>query len=261
MPDPAGETIDSIIFPDLRVIQGRDGYRFSLDSLLLFGFAEPFLAGPVIDLGCGTGILAFLTARLHPECFTVGLELQAPMARRARDGALLNGLSPRLGIVRGDIRDAARLFGPGAFATVLSNPPYRRAGSGRLPAHDERVIARHDRHCAARELLAAAGHLLASGGRCFLSWLPGRLDELTSAAADAGLAPDMILPVSSRPTGAPYLFLLRLVHGHPEECLPLPALAVRQGDAYTPAVSRLLATGTLPVHSFAPPCVPPAPGV
>ncbi len=261
MSNPAGETIDSIIFPDLRVIQGRDGYRFSLDSLLLFGFAEPFLAGPVIDLGCGTGILAFLTARLHPECFTVGLELQAPMARRARDGALLNGFSPRLGIVRGDIRDVARLFGQGVFATVLSNPPYRTSGSGRLPAHDERVIARHDRHCPARELLAAAGHLLASGGYGFLSWLPSRLDELTSAAADAGLATDMILPVSSRPTEAPYLFLLRLVHGRPEECRTLPSLAVRQGDAYAPEVSRLLATGTLPGHPFATPCVPPAPGV
>jgi tRNA1Val (adenine37-N6)-methyltransferase len=250
----SGETTDSIIFPDLRIIQGRRGYRFSIDSLLLYGFAHPFLAGPLIDLGCGTGVLAFLAARLHPRILVVGLELQRAMALRAGRGSRLSGLAGRLAVVQGDIRDAPRLFRKGSFASVLSNPPYHRHGTGRQPAHDERVIARHDRCCRPAELVDAAAHLLAPGGRLFLCWPPDRLQELVRAAAARNLQPDLHLPVCSRTGAAPHLLLLRFAATPTDTVTHLPPLAVHRGHAHSPEVAGLLSTGSFPAAVLQPTC-------
>ncbi|GII77177.1 methyltransferase [Sphaerisporangium rufum] len=72
------------------------------------GFNDPLLRaaaiGPadrVLDVGCGTGQVSRLAARLAPHGHVTGLDLSAPMLRRARELAAGKGLA-NVSFVQGD---------------------------------------------------------------------------------------------------------------------------------------------------------------
>ena len=62
----AKETIDRVFGGRVAVIQRRDGFRFSLDSLLLARFVEPRGRERIVDLGAGNGVIALSLAALNP---------------------------------------------------------------------------------------------------------------------------------------------------------------------------------------------------
>ena len=56
----------------------------------------------------------------------------------------LNQLEARVDIVRGDIREASRLFGKASFDVVTSNPPYMNDNHGLKNPDLPKAIARHE---------------------------------------------------------------------------------------------------------------------
>jgi tRNA1Val (adenine37-N6)-methyltransferase len=54
------ETIDE--YDNLKVIQKADGFRFSLDAVILAEFATVKKGDKVIDLGAGNGIISLIVA-------------------------------------------------------------------------------------------------------------------------------------------------------------------------------------------------------
>jgi SAM-dependent methyltransferase len=75
-------------------------------------------AGPVLELGCGTGRVTLPVARVGRR--VVGIDLSAPMLRRAHARIRRARLGGRAGLVRGDIR--ALPFADGRFSLVAA--PY-----------------------------------------------------------------------------------------------------------------------------------------
>ena len=83
-----------------------------------------------IDLGTGTGIIPILLeAKYEGEHYT-GLEIQDEMADMAARSVALNHLEEKVSIVKGDIKEASRLFGAASFDVVTSNPPYMNDAHG-----------------------------------------------------------------------------------------------------------------------------------
>ena len=68
----------------LKLYQKRQGYRFSVDSILLGDFIRERAAGRVIDLGTGSGILAVLLSRIAAVREIVGIEVQEDLAALAQ---------------------------------------------------------------------------------------------------------------------------------------------------------------------------------
>ncbi|MGD0585839.1 MAG: methyltransferase, partial [Oryzomonas sp.] len=93
------ETIDELRTHDLRIVQPKEGYRFSLDPLLLCDFAGAGSEGRIIDLGTGCGIIPLILARKIPDASLVGVELQEEMAGLAARNVALNGFRDRIEVV------------------------------------------------------------------------------------------------------------------------------------------------------------------
>jgi SAM-dependent methyltransferase len=74
--------------------------------------------GPVLELGCGTGRVTLPAARAGRQ--VIGIDLSAPMLRRARTRIRRARLGRRAALVRGDIR--ALPFADGRFSLVAA--PY-----------------------------------------------------------------------------------------------------------------------------------------
>jgi len=172
----ANETIDSFLNGKLQIIQSRQGYRFSVDALLLAEFVSVRGEDVVVDLGAGCGIISLFLAVKRKVGFIVGLELQEELASQAQRNIVLNKLEKKMAIIRGDLRHLP--MGPAFAHIVVCNPPYRRQKSGRINPDFSKAIARHELSTKVDDILAAGKALLKEGGRLALIYPANRLAEI-----------------------------------------------------------------------------------
>ena len=55
-----GESFDDLQLDGLKIIQSKDGYKFSTDSVLLANFAKAKASDKYLDLCSGSGVVAIL---------------------------------------------------------------------------------------------------------------------------------------------------------------------------------------------------------
>ncbi len=179
--------------PPIRVRQPEKGYRFSIDSVLLADFASPYCGRSVLDLGTGSGVVLLLLAR---RCGLlergVGVEIQRTLWEYACRNIRENGFGERLSAIRGDLREEIPGLVPRSFDLVVANPPYRRVGEGRRNPDPRKEIARHEVACTMADVFSAAERYLSPRGRFAVVCPPGRLPELFSVAAAAGIPPETV---------------------------------------------------------------------
>jgi len=183
------ETLDTFFDESLQLLQGKKGYRFSIDAVLLSRFARIRRAEKVIDLGTGNGILPLLLSKTTKTHSFVGVEIQKELAEYARKNVILNHLEDRIVILQQDYRNLREVFPPGSFDVVLSNPPYRKYRTGRLNPSTEKAIARHEIKGTLGDLVAIASYLLRPKGRCYLIFSASRTVDLLAFSRREKLEP------------------------------------------------------------------------
>ena len=167
----------------------KKGFCFGMDAVLLSGFAQVKEGEVAVDLGTGTGIIPILLeAKTNGKHFT-GLEIQEEVAEMAGRSVRLNQLEDRVDIVRGDIKEASRLFGKASFDVVTSNPPYMNDNHGLKNPDLPKAIARHEVFCTLDDVCREASLLLKSGGRFYMVHRPHRLVEIITALKTYKLEP------------------------------------------------------------------------
>jgi tRNA1(Val) A37 N6-methylase TrmN6 len=237
------ESLDDLRAGGLKIIQKRDGYRFSLDPVLLCDFARLDGALSVADLGSGAGVIPLLLARRNCAAQIVGVEIQPELVDRARRSLLLNGMQDRITIVERDLRDLRNCLSPQCYDAVLSNPPYRREGTGRTAPLAERAAARHELAGGLDDFLAAAAYLLKQGGRFYIIFLAERLAELLEAMRRRRLEPKRLRTVHSRNGDAARMVLVEgRRDGHPGMTVEAP-FYVYDGENYTAEVLAIYGEG------------------
>ncbi len=221
----------------LRIRQPREGYRFSIDAVILAGAVRPAPGTRIADLGSGCGIVALLIAARHPGTAVVAVEIQEELARLARANVSENGLSARIEVVCGDLRRLERRDLGGPFGWVVSNPPFRHRGSGRLAGNDSRALARHEICVVLEDVLQAARRLLDPGGRLSLIYDAGRTADLLSGMRSAGLEPKRLRGVHGTPRHAARLVLVEGIRGaRPGLRVDPPLFLFSSRGRYTPEV-------------------------
>ncbi|MGE5543447.1 MAG: tRNA1(Val) (adenine(37)-N6)-methyltransferase [Bacillota bacterium] len=183
----SGETLDDLARNEMKVIQARTGYRFSMDSILLSHFAHVNPGDEVLDLGCGSGVISFLLVSKEPSCRITGLEIQPELADRARRGAERNGVADRIEIINGDLRQAEVFLGKRRFNLIVANPPFWRQGEGKPSPDQERLIARHEIEVTLEDYIKVARRFLAPGGHLAMIHRADRILELGALCAAQNL--------------------------------------------------------------------------
>lgn len=190
--------MEEVLFGGIRMQIPDAQFRISTDSMVLADFCRIRPGSHVLDLGCGCGTLGLLLLGADRTLRVCGVEIQEAAARQAEKNAQANGLSDRLCVVCGDLRQTHVQIAPGSFDYVLSNPPYYPPGSGRLCAQDSLSAARSELYCSLPELCAAAARALRWGGRFFLVHKPERLVDLMTGLRAARLEPKRVRFVRHR---------------------------------------------------------------
>jgi len=241
------ETCDTLFGGTIRVVQEKAGYRFSLDAILLAGFARLKGGERVVDLGTGIGIIPLILAQKgEGGGEIVGVEIQEKLAELAQTNVYNNGLEDIIHIYQGDIKEIDDLFPPSSFDVVVTNPPYYRVSSGRINPSSQKAIARHEVMCTIDDVLQAASYLLKEGGRIFIIFPAHRSVTLFDSMQSAMLEPKTLRWVHSRENEDAKFILTEAYKkgGEGVEVLP-PFFVYAHDGTYTSEMARLYSDATM----------------
>lgn len=192
----------------LQIKQHPAIFKFTVDPILLAGFARIRPTASVLDLGTGAGVIPlWLTGYRGVEQVT-GLEIQPEVAALALENVKLNGLAERITILTGDLRNPPPALTAQTFDWVLSNPPYWPATNQLLPEAPALAQAKFELSCTLQEVVEAAARLCRDRGRVGLIHLPERLTDLLSELRRNKLEPKRLCLVQPKPGAPPHRVLV-----------------------------------------------------
>jgi len=171
------------------VFQPKNGYRFSVDPIILAAHADPKPEQRVVDLGTGCGIIPLILSHRYKETFITGIEIQKELAALAEKSIQANRLTERVSILLSDIRTLKPSDIGGYADLVITNPPYKKKKSGRINPDPGKAIARHEIELTLVELLRSAKRILCPNGRFMIIFPTERLGELMHEMEKNGIGP------------------------------------------------------------------------
>lgn len=165
-------TIDSI--GNLKIYQPMEGYRFSVDAIILAHFVNLKRLNKAVDIGAGTGIIGMLLAKKYPDSEITMIEIQQELVEMAKNNILLNKLERRIKVYCMD----AKTFEEKGFDLLVTNPPFRRPGTGKISPKEEKAIARHELSLSVKDIAKISQNILRHRGRLCMIHLPERLIDI-----------------------------------------------------------------------------------
>jgi len=227
---PADEELCELFDGRLNLFQKRQGYRFSVDSILLGDFIRERAAGRVIDLGTGSGILAVLLSRIAAVREIVGIEVQEDLAALAQKNISHNACGDRVTIIRADIRELKETFPAASFDAVISNPPFYPIKSGLLNEDSGKAVSRHELHGTLADFLRVSAYLLKRAG-AFLTIYPcSRIGDLIEEMRTVKLEPKTLRFIHPNIEEPANLLLVEGIKGGGKEARVLPPLVLFDAD-------------------------------
>ena len=175
--------------------QPVDGYRYSIDALLLAGFVKGKKDKDkvkVFDIGTGSGIITLLISKRFPDWEFSAVEIQQDLSEIANENFQLHKLE--VDLFNCDYRD---LEGQDSYDIIVSNPPF--FNQGHQPSNQQTAIARHEIHGDMESLIKKAKKLLKSGGYFYVIYPADRLSEMLTKLTNDKLAPYAIKPIYPKP--------------------------------------------------------------
>ncbi len=186
------ETKTTEINNGIMLTEYTDGLLFGTDALLLARFVKGGRYKKGVDIGTGSGPISLILLSENKAAHMTGIDIQQRCVDLARSNAEANGFAERFTAVWGDARTPAGLFPAGEADFAVSNPPFMKAGGGKLNGTEAKTIARHEEFLPAEELCAAAALYVKYGGSFYVVYRPERLCTLISAMKKHGLEPKRI---------------------------------------------------------------------
>ena len=211
------EKIEDLEDKRLKIIQAKDSYHFSVDSILLLNFIRLKNYENIIDLGTGSGIIPLLLFGKKKGLSIYGVEIQKDLADMARRSVELNKLQNGITIIQEDFRNLKNNFKNQQFDVVVSNPPYISMGQGKINPSINKAIARHEIKGDLEDMISVSNYLLKNKGRIYLIYRSAKLIKLVITLKRYGIEPKVIKLIHPRPGENANLVLLEGIKSGKEE--------------------------------------------
>ena len=174
----AGERIDQLFSTDVKIIQNKDVFSYSIDSVLLSRFPKIPSRGLIVDLCSGNGAVG-LFASTRTKAPIIEVELQERLANMAERSIQLNQLENQVQMINDDL--------------ILCNPPYFKVSeTSKKNLSEHYLLARHEIATNLEEICEVARHALKSNGRLAMVHRPDRFLDIIDTMRQYNLAPKRI---------------------------------------------------------------------
>lgn len=204
------EKIEDLQFKNLKIIQNKKGFCFGIDSILLSDFAKKIKKGAkVIDLGTGTGIIATLLCGKTELSEIIGIEKQKEVYEMAKKSIKINHLENKFKIIEEDIININKKLENHQFDVVITNPPYKKKGTGIKNEEEKKIISRHETTATLEDFIKTAKNLLKDKGEFYMVHRPERLVDILNIMRNYKIEPKILRFVYSNQDSEPKLILIK----------------------------------------------------
>ncbi|WP_338453168.1 tRNA1(Val) (adenine(37)-N6)-methyltransferase [Niallia oryzisoli] len=226
----------------MKIIQSPSVFSFSLDAVLLAKFTYvPIQKGKLLDLCSGNGVIPLFLS-LRSKGTITGVEIQERLYNMAVRSIEYNGLSDRLHMIHGDIKEMPKQLGYGKFDVVTCNPPYFITPSQEeINENEHLAIARHEILCTLEDAVYAASQLVRQGGKVSFVHRSGRLIDIITLMRKYKLEPKRLQFVYPKAGKEANTLLIEAIKNGKPDLKILPPLIVYQDDnEYTSEMRKIL---------------------
>lgn len=168
-----------------KLIQKKDGFRFSVDAVILSDFFSPTKKGKILDIGCGNGIIPILLYSKGKGEDITGVEIQEENCELALKNVKLNNLEDYIKIENDDVKEYPK---GNTFDYIISNPPYMEVDGKKQNILSCKSIARHELTLNLYDLIRNAKRLLKPVGSITLVHRSYRFTDISRILEDCGFS-------------------------------------------------------------------------
>jgi len=204
--DPVKDTLrekvrDTLFDGEIVCWQHKQGYRFSIDSVLLANFTPVQTQSRILDLGSGCGVLGLILLYRHADkdIRVTGIEKQEALCELSRLNIKENGYTDSFNLIASDISEIKQQLQPESFPVVISNPPFYSTSSGRKSSDSEELIARHQQYRGLQGFVDGAAYCVKNRGRVVFIYPAHLLADLLQAMARRRIEPKKMRLIYSYP--------------------------------------------------------------
>lgn len=167
------------------IMQMKDGFKFSLDSLLLAEFVKIKKDDKkILDMCTGNAPVP-LVLSLKTDAEIVGFEIQKEISELALESVKINSLEKNIRIINDDIKNIDSYFESNAFDIITCNPPYfKTKEDGYRNKNDFLTLARHEIAIDLETIFKIASKYLKDNKAFYLVHRVERLDDIIFLARE-----------------------------------------------------------------------------
>ena len=202
--------MDDLGINGFKIIQNKEWFCFGIDAVLLANFAKNIKKDSyVLDLGTGSGIIPTLLCGKTELKKVVGIEIQKEVCDMAKRSIAYNHLEDRFEIICDTILQLESYYPKQFFDVVVTNPPYKKKGTGVVNETENKSIARHEMTATLEDFICVAKDMLKDQGEFYMIHHPERLVDICSVMREYKIEPKEIQFVSSRKGDIQKLVLIK----------------------------------------------------
>ena len=168
------------------IYQDKDGFKFSLDSILIAEYAHVKDNLKILDMCSGNAAIPLIIST-KTKSNIVAFEIQEEIAALAKKSVELNGLENQIEVKNDDVNNIAKYFNKEYFDIIVCNPPYFKNNSSIHNKEEIKAIARHEIKINLEQIFKISFDYLKNNGILYMSHRADRLDEIINIATKYNL--------------------------------------------------------------------------
>jgi len=174
-----GEVLDDLQLNNLQIIQNRNLYCFTSDSVLLANFIDVKKNDFVVEFCSGSGVISILVNEKKNPKKIIGFELDSELCDMSNRSLKYNGIK-NIDFINCNLNKAHKFLDKPADV-LIANPPYF------ILKKDEKINAKYlnakyETSTSLAELFKSASKILKYSGKFYLEHTPTRIQEVLSVA-------------------------------------------------------------------------------
>jgi tRNA1(Val) A37 N6-methylase TrmN6 len=186
------EINDLVYYDNLKIVQNKDYFNFSLDSVLLPCFVDILPSTKkILDLCTGNApVPLILSTKTNAQIY--GVELQKDIYDLAIKSVKINNIK-NIEIINDDVNNLLNKFETDTFDIITCNPPYFKVkNTSILNNNDVKSLARHEISITLSDIINISKKLLKNNGSLCLVHRTERLIEIIEEMKNNNIEPKRI---------------------------------------------------------------------
>ncbi|MEG0365361.1 MAG: tRNA1(Val) (adenine(37)-N6)-methyltransferase [Coprobacillus sp.] len=224
---------------NMQIIQRKDMFNFSLDTVLLANFCTINKdVTEIVDFGTNNAAIPLLLTK-RTDKKIVGVEIQEEAVVLANKNIELNSLQEQIEVVHRDIKDFVNEHYK--VKLIVCNPPFFKVGErSNLNDSEYLQIARHEIKISLEEIIQSASTILENKGRFAMVHRPDRMIEIINCMQKYDIEPKRIRFVYPKVGKESHIFLIEgMYKGNNGVKIEAPLYAHEEDGNYTVEVRKM----------------------